>query len=99
MEINDKYSKLEEQLEMLCQIRRYEILENMLKTDDVYKKLCKERTEASVKLKNKLIDPEISELFENYSDAIFAQECYEIDSIYKKAISDALDIMKNQGLI
>ena len=98
METLDKYPEIAKLLEDLCSTRRDEIIAQMIETDSVYKKLCRERAEASSALKNAL-DVDEDELFEKYSDTIYAQEIYEIDAIYRQAFCDAVNILKLKELL
>lgn len=99
MEIFERYPDLAKQLEILCQTRRNEILSIMLQTDSVYKKLCQDRADISMTLKNTLIDSKADTLFEKYSDVVYAQEIYELDSIYRQAIYDILKVLDNNDLL
>ena len=97
MESIEKHSELIEQLSELFKTRRNEILTEMLITDGEYKRLCEERADASMALKNAVVGTEAARLFEEYSDTIFAQEVYELDSIYKQAVYDILEIIENKA--
>ena len=99
MDVFEKYPELKKQFEILSQTRRDEILDCMLKTDVEYKAIVQSRTQASMSLKNKLADAESSELFEKYSDAVYAQEVYELDVIYKQAFIDAIAVCQEQGIL
>ena len=79
---------------MLCQTRRNEILSQLLENDKAYQKLCRERADISMELKALLPDENSNALFERYSDAICAQEIYELDAIYKQGLHDALDSLQ-----
>ena len=99
MESFNKYPKLANQFEKMCQTRRNEILTVMLETDDKYKKLCSERRERSVSLKEAVVNTEADVLFNQYSDAIYAQDVYELDSIYRHAVNDTLTVLEENGFI
>jgi len=99
MDIFDKYPEVKKRFEVQCQTRRNEILTHMLETDNGYKELCRERSNASMTLKNSLIGQEANVLFEKYSDAVYAQEVYELGAIYKQAFMDALIILQDQCLL
>lgn len=97
MEFLDRYPKLAEQLELLCKTRRDEILAHMIETDKEYEQLRAKRADASMALKNAFYSTD--ELFEEYSDAVYAQEVYELDAVYRQALYDALNALKEQGLL
>ena len=99
MEIFAKYPnlKLKERLEELYENRRNEILTELLEFDE-YVKLRDERAEASMALRE-ILDESGAELFEKYSDAVYAHEIHELDSVYRQAIADALKLLQESGLI
>lgn len=97
MEIFNRYPSLAKQLEVLCQTRRNDILSIMLQTDSAYKKLCQDRSDVSMKLKNALISSEADTLFEKYSDILYAQEVYELDAMYRQAFCDILNVFKENN--
>ena len=99
MEILEKHLDLKRQLEFLHEDRRNEILSDMLENDDEYKNLCRSRKNSSIALKNAIFDTDIDRLFEEYSDAAYEQDAYELDSIYKKAVNDTLSLLSKNGLI
>ena len=99
MEIFKRFPELENRIEKLCQMRCDEILANMLEHDIDYKRLVDKRTEASMALKNAVKGTEANDLFEKYADIICEQETYEQDSLYKQAVHDVLDIIKDLGLL
>ena len=82
----------------LCKTRRNEILSEMLHTDKSYIELCQNRTNASIALKKALSNSDSNVLFNDYSDAIYKQEIYELEAVYKQAFIDALNIVSNQKL-
>lgn len=99
MDIFAKHPELKKQFDALLQTRRNEILNYMLETDKHYQNIVQARTQASMSLKNKLIGSETNTLFEEYSDAIYAQEIYELDAIYTQAFIDAIITIQEQGLL
>ena len=99
MDILDKYPELKDKLEKLLHTKRNDILNNMLETDNEYKTLCDERVRTSTELKNMLVGFETDILFEEYSDAIYAQEVYELEAVYKQGFIDAIDNLHKQNLI
>lgn len=98
MEVFKKFPGLENRLETLCQTRCDDILENMLVNDVEYKRLCEERSETSMALKKAVSRTEANDLFEKYADAVCEQETYEQEALYRQAINDVLDIIKDLGL-
>lgn len=92
------YRDFDERIESLCQTRPGEILSRIVKSDAVYEALRRARASASMALKKVLESPETDALFEAYSDAVYAQEGYELNAVYKHGMYDALDMLKNQGI-
>jgi hypothetical protein len=39
------------------------------------------------------------DLLENYSDAVYMQESYELDAVYRQGFLDALDTLAKRGLL
>ena len=99
MKILNKYPELAKQFEEMYKTRRNEILNEMLETDDKYKKLCRELADSSMKLKGAIVGSNIDELFEIYSDMAYARDAYELDIIYKRGIEDSLTVLVKNGLI
>jgi hypothetical protein len=99
MEILSKNPELANHFNMLCQTRRDEILSQMMENDEQYEKLCKKRADISMELKMLLSDAETDALFEKYSDAVYEQEIYELDAIYRQGLHDALDYLQKKLLI
>jgi hypothetical protein len=92
--INDPHPELRDQFEALCGTRRDEILSHMAQTDDKYEKLRLIRAETSMALKDALERSDLAALFEAYSDAVYAQEIYELDAVYRQALYDAFGTVK-----
>jgi hypothetical protein len=99
MDIIDRYPKLKEKLESLCQTRRDEILACLVDTNSEYEKLNRERADASMALKNAIEGTAADELFEEYSDAVYAQEVYELDVVYRQATIDVLKVLENREVL
>jgi hypothetical protein len=100
MDTLDRYPGLKEKIEILCRTRRDEILAHMVEADSEYDRLNRERADASMALKNAIDGTDADALFETYSDAVYAQEVYELDAVYKQAtIVDTLETLKTQGLL
>ena len=90
MEILGENQEFTKHFDILCQTRRDEILSHMLENDKEYEKLCKERADISMELKALLSDAKTHDLFEKYSDAVYAQEIYELDAIYRQGLQDTI---------
>ena len=99
MDIFDKYPELKAKFETLCQTRRDEILSRMVETDSEYDKLSRKRADASMALKEAIDGTDADTLFEIYAGAVYAQEIYELDSVYKQALFDALGTLVEQELL
>ena len=89
---------VKEQLESLCGSRRNEILTELLENDSEYKRLCTERTNASMVLREAL-DNKTVKLFEAYSDCLYAQDVFELDLMYRQAMFDTLKTLAENNLI
>ena len=63
----------------------------MVKADAEYEALRRARATASMVLKKVLENSETDALFEAYSDAVYAQEGYELNAVYRQAMYDALE--------
>jgi len=99
MGISDKYPKISAWFDEIKLTRRNEILTSMLGNDEEYKRLCNERADASMALRQSLETPALELLFEKYSDTIYAQEVYELDALYKQGFNDAVGILDENGLL
>ena len=97
MEYLEKYPYLKKPIEAMFENRRNEILNQMLEADSKYLELSKKRAKTSHDLLETLDDTQ-AELFEQYSDSIYAQEIYELDSLYKQAVNDTLNLLHDCGL-
>lgn len=94
MDVFNRHPELKKLFEENFKTKPYEILTDMLQTDKVYAELCRNRADKSMDLKKLLTDTAADTMFEAYSDAVYAQEVYELDCIYRQAFSDALKILK-----
>jgi hypothetical protein len=94
-----EHPHLIKQLADLCETRRNEILADMLEKDEKYKNLCKIRKDNSIALKRAIHGTEIDSLFENYADASFSQDAYELDSLYRQGMEDTLSLLATNGII
>ena len=99
MEILNKYPHLKNIFDFMAETRCDEIFSDMLTSDNEYITLCNERAEASMVLKNTLVDTPADDLFEKYSDKRYRQEIYEIDYIYRQAFCDAVTVLEQHGLL
>lgn len=97
MSILDKFPWLSESFEVLCRTRRDEILQYMVERDELYYALRLERTKTSMLLKGALGDKD--NLLEEYANAVYTQECYELDKLYRQGFLDALIILEERGLL
>lgn len=97
--IFEKYPELKDRVELLSQTRRNEILTEMLGADTEYNELCRERADTSMALYNALTAFKLDSLFDKYSDAIFAQECYELDAVYRQAVIDIIEVMQELRIL
>jgi hypothetical protein len=98
MKYLEKHPNLREQFDSLGENRRNEILSQLLESDSEYVKLRDERANASSVLRESLSETQ-AELFEKYSDSLYAQDVYELDAVYRQAIYDTLRILSENGLI
>ena len=85
--------------EGLYKTRRDEILTEMLEIDDCYKKLCQQRADTSSTVFEVMKSSGKVDIFEEYSCAIYEQEIYELEAVYKAAFSDAVDKLIIHGVI
>lgn len=99
MEYFRSHPELEKEMETLCQTRRDEILSQMVESDSEYNELCRKRADASMALNNVLIENKKEYLLEQYSNAIFAQEVYELEAFYKQALIDTVNTLHELGLL
>ena len=97
MDILLKYPEMAAEFTQLCQTRRNEILQAMVDTDEDYSRIRRLRTDTSMALRNRLEDD--CDLLENYSDAVYMQESYELDAVYRQGFLDALDTLAKRGLL
>jgi len=89
----ERHPDINVRFEALCRTRRDVILSHMAETDSEYNNLCRARADISMTLKSLLDGINEGELFEAYSDAVYAQETYEQDSIYRQALYDAFEVL------
>ena len=100
MDILNRYPELKNKLEQLLQTRRDKILDYLLETDEKYRELTKKRIQSSMALKNIVAGlKEPDKVFEEYSDAVFAQEIYELEAVYKQGFIDAVVDLYDNGLL
>ena len=95
----NKHPEIAARFETLRSTRRDEILSEMVETDKEYNKLRQNRADASMALKAALEGEGQHALLEAYSDAVYAQEVYELDAVYKQALRDAINVFEEHGLI
>lgn len=99
MDILNRRPELKDTFETLCRTRRDEILAQMVKTDGAYDQISRARADASMALKRAVGGTDADGLFEGYTDAVYAQEAYELDAVYKQALRDALEVLEERGLL
>ncbi len=79
--------------------RRAEILERLSSTHDVYADTVRQRTDLSMKLRAKLTDANVKEVFETYMDTVYEQSLIELEVMYAQGFHDGLAAMKKLDLI
>lgn len=85
--------------EELYAMRCGEIINELLQTDDEYMALTKNRVATSQAVLKILGEHGMADYFEAYSDAVYAEEVYELDVIYKEAFLDAVEVMEKLELL
>jgi len=98
VEILSKYPSINASFKALCATRRDEIIDKLLQSDTDYHELTRQRAETSQVVLNILSKYGMEGHFEAYSDAVFAEEVYELDVIYKEAFLDAVEVMEQEIL-
>jgi len=89
-----EYPKLKAKLDDSVGMGVDNILNFMFESDEKYKHLLKNRAELSMIIKEKS-----GEIFEDYSDAIYALEIYELNAVYKQGFIDSLIAAREQGVL
>ena len=89
MKLIEKYPKLAGRIERMLEERWLEILDDLRENDTEYMKITDKRSECSTAL----LAVSETEIFENYSDSIYAQQIYELEKVYEVALEDALDLL------
>jgi hypothetical protein len=95
-EVFEKYPFLKEGFDERCEMRREEIIDDLLKSDANYRTLTRQRADTSQVVLKILSERGMADLFEAYSDAVYAEEIYEGEMIYKSAFIDAVEMMARQ---
>jgi len=90
----EKYPTIKSRFEELCAVRRDEIVEDLLVTDEQYKLLTKCRATTSQKVLHALDMCGKSEQLDCYSDAVSEEEVYRVSTIYKEALLDAVEMLQ-----
>jgi len=98
-ELLSKLPFLKEDFEKRCDERREEIIEYLLTSDETYQNLTQQRADTSQILLDTLNERGMADLFEDYSDAVYPEEIYEGNMIYRAAFLDALEIIMRQNAI
>ncbi|MCL2202595.1 MAG: hypothetical protein FWB88_01455 [Defluviitaleaceae bacterium] len=91
-----KYPDVNAAFEKICNTRREEIINTLLASDADYQALTKHRAETSQVVLEFLRNHDMTHCFEAYSDAVFEEELYELDAIYKEAFLDAVELMEQK---
>ena len=97
--ILSKYPVIENGFKSLCATRYAEIIDELLKSDTDYQMLTQQRAETSQAVLKILSGHGMADHFEAYSDAVYAEEVYELSVIYKEAFLDALELMERLELL
>ena len=98
-EILKKYPAVKGVFKKMCATRRDEITNMMLESDAKYQGLTHCRAEASRALLDVLTRHSEADKLEAYSDAIYAEEVYELNAVYREAFLDAIEAMEMVGMI
>ena len=99
VKILNKYPAVSKDFEIMRATRCSEITVELLKSDTDFQKLTQQRTSTSQTVLDALIEHGKEGLFESYSDAVYAEEVYESNEIYKEAFIDAMEMMERLGLL
>jgi hypothetical protein len=75
-----------------------EFLNELRKSDAEYKKLCDVRADYSTALKKAAVAAGVDDLFEQYSDSIFAQEVYELEIVYRQGFTEGVAAKNSERL-
>ncbi|MCL1878990.1 MAG: hypothetical protein FWF80_09030 [Defluviitaleaceae bacterium] len=89
-----KYPFIPEIFEKMSKHRRDEIIAEMLMSDEKYKELTRVRADTSQIVMDTFIGLGREDSFEAYSDAIYAEENYALDALYKEAFLDAVELFE-----
>lgn len=93
-DVLSKYPTINASFESHCEKRRVEIIDELLNFDENYQALTKQREDTSQSVLNFLRDNGMADLFEAYSDALYAEEVYELDIMYREAFLDAVEMLE-----
>ncbi len=99
MENLERHPHVGQLLKSYCENRSEQILNCMSETDDEYKRLVKNRTDASMALKGATAGTGADALLERYTAAVYEQEIYEQNFMYRQAVNDTLDVLHDSGLL
>jgi hypothetical protein len=98
-EILKKYPAIKTSFEDLCDTRREEIINELLMSDTDYQLLTQRRADTSEAVLRILSEQGATDPFESYSDAVYAEEVYELDVIYREAFFDAVETMERMKIL
>jgi len=97
--ILDKYPSIELPFSELRVARRNEILEAHLAFNNEYQQLSQRRANISQVISDVMSKHNDTDTFEAYSNAVYAEDVFELDLIYKEAFLDAIELTERLGLI
>lgn len=98
-EILSKYPSIFEGYELLCTTRCEDIINKMLEGDADYQVLTQRRADTSQIVLDFLNNYNAADKFESYSDAVHAEEIFELGAVYREAFLDAVEILERNGLL
>ena len=85
--------------EVMCSTRRDEITNELLKSDDDFQILMQQRADTSQVVLKILTEHGKADYYESYSNAVYAEEVYEFDMIYREAFLDAVEMIERLGFL
>jgi len=98
-DILEKCPAIKTRFEALCIARQDEIVDELLSTNEEYQLLTQQRARASQVVLNTLLTLSQSEQFEDYIEAVAKEELYRINVIYKEALLDAVEMLKELKIL
>jgi len=95
-EVLSRYPTIKSTFDELYVTRCDEIIDELLEFDENYKLLNQQRADTSQIVLEFMKEHNMAEHFENYSDAMFAEELYVLNAVYKSAFIDAIEEIEKQ---